>query len=315
MAAFWYVGRDGTGKGPVDANEIGWRVKGGEVTPETLVWLEGMPEWRPAGEVEALRELFAAPSPPGAPPSAGGPRGIGFPAPSAAPHAGNPLPGAAPAAADARIPATIGPLHADFEVWGLFWRAIVAFLGQATIVFAPWAAAIYWKYVGERTRLPDGTPFSFGGQPGDIWWVFVLQGVLLWSNQVHYVGSLAFFANLALSWLVIRWFCDRLRLGEGGPSLSFEGGFLPFVGYMLLFVVSLITIVGWAWVARAFMVWACGKVGGPLRFDFRGSAVELLWRGFALVAASVFVLPIPWAAAWYARWLVSKIEVVGARAA
>lgn len=317
MAAFWYVGRDGTGKGPIEAGEIGWRIKSGEVTPDTLVWMESMPEWKPAREVDALRESFAGASAHQPPPQQQPPPP---PRPDAAPGSPVPrvarvLPGAAASAPPAHLAGKIGPLGSDVEVWGLFWRAIVAFFGQVTIVFAPWASVNYWKYLGERTKFADATRFSFGGQPGDIWWVFVLQGALLWSNQVKYVGMLGFVANLGLSWLILRWFCEKLRVGESGPNLSFDGGFVPFLGYAVLSFLSIFTIIGWAWVVRSYMRWACAHVRGPFRFEFDGRATEILWRGALVIVACLFLIPIPWAIAWFVRWFVSQIAVTGAQGA
>ena len=37
---------------------------GGQITPETLVWSQGMAAWTPAIQVPQLAELFAAPPPP-----------------------------------------------------------------------------------------------------------------------------------------------------------------------------------------------------------------------------------------------------------
>ena len=42
-----------------------------QVTPETLVWSQGMSAWTPAGQVPALISLFASPPPPPPPPPAG----------------------------------------------------------------------------------------------------------------------------------------------------------------------------------------------------------------------------------------------------
>ena len=36
----------------------------GEIDRATLVWTEGMPQWRAAGEVEELKVLFASVPPP-----------------------------------------------------------------------------------------------------------------------------------------------------------------------------------------------------------------------------------------------------------
>lgn len=55
--------------GPVPVNQLPQMVQGGQITPETQVWAQGMAGWTPAGQVPALAALFgggqaAAPPPP-----------------------------------------------------------------------------------------------------------------------------------------------------------------------------------------------------------------------------------------------------------
>ena len=45
-------------KGPVDLD----RLRAAGITPQTLVWREGLGEWQPAGKVAELASLFAAPA-------------------------------------------------------------------------------------------------------------------------------------------------------------------------------------------------------------------------------------------------------------
>lgn len=54
----WYYSRDGGQAGPVDEEELESGVRAGELDASTLVWYDGMPDWRPLGEVRAA--LFAA---------------------------------------------------------------------------------------------------------------------------------------------------------------------------------------------------------------------------------------------------------------
>lgn len=55
--------------GPYNTEMCRKMVQGGQLTPQTMVWMEGMPAWAAAGQVPAIAFLFAPPPPPaGMPP-------------------------------------------------------------------------------------------------------------------------------------------------------------------------------------------------------------------------------------------------------
>lgn len=54
--------------GPYNMDICKQMVQNGQLTAQTLVWMEGMPAWTPAGQVPALQILFAPPAMPGMPP-------------------------------------------------------------------------------------------------------------------------------------------------------------------------------------------------------------------------------------------------------
>ncbi len=299
MAAYWYVGPDNASKGPVELEELARLARAGEVTPTTLVWSDGMAEWAPAGSVAALAALIAA-APSSAPP----------PAPGSQAGGGQRPPGAVPSVKTAPIVGlNPGPLDSDVEPFPLFGRAILAWLGNIFVVPSPWTSTMYWKYLGESTRLPNGTPFVFEGKPLDIWWVFVLEALLIYSGAIaNDSGFLALVGNLVLPFLVLRWFCEKLRAGPDGPFLAFRGDFLPYLGWIALGVVSIFTIVGWAWFLQFYLDWVCRNVAGPLRFRFVGRGIDILWRSFVAMLGFGLIIPIPWVMAWLTRWFVSQIE-------
>lgn len=289
MAGYWYVGADNASKGPVELEELARLARAGDVAPTTLVWSEGMAEWTPASSVAALAALMGA-----APP----------------PPAAQRLPGAVPSVRTAPVEnLAAGPLVSTVEPFPLFGRAILAWLGNIFVVPSPWTSANYWKYLGESTRLPNGTPFVFEGRPQDIWWVFVLEALLIYSNVVaNDSGFLALLGNIVLPFLVLRWFCEKLRVGPGGPFLSFAGEFFPYLGWVALVFVSIFTIVGWAWALQYYLDWVCRNVAGPVRFSFKGKGLDILWRCAVAAVGFAFVIPMPWALAWLTRWFASQIE-------
>lgn len=54
--------------GPYNMDMCKQMVQGGQLTPQSMVWMEGMPAWSPAAQVPALQALFAPPAQPAMPP-------------------------------------------------------------------------------------------------------------------------------------------------------------------------------------------------------------------------------------------------------
>jgi hypothetical protein len=61
----WHLVESGRALGPLRREELAEAARAGRLQRETLVWSAGMPDWLPAGEVDALAELFAPPPIPG----------------------------------------------------------------------------------------------------------------------------------------------------------------------------------------------------------------------------------------------------------
>jgi uncharacterized membrane protein YccC len=62
----WHVVEAGRALGPLRREELAEAARAGRLQRETLVWSAGMPDWLPAGDVNALAELFAPPPVPDA---------------------------------------------------------------------------------------------------------------------------------------------------------------------------------------------------------------------------------------------------------
>ena len=129
-----------------------------------------------------------------------------------------------------------------------------------------------WRYLGETTKLPDGRPFSFEGKTSDIWWVFVPAGAPAFGRPDSFAvecGGAAGAEATALGYFVIKWFCAKLRPPEGVAPLAFKGGFWMNFGWAMFYLLSFISIIGWAWVLAAYYRWLCRNVEGGLAFEFR----------------------------------------------
>jgi hypothetical protein len=282
---FWYLDRSRTQLGPVGEDEFARLIRQGAITRETLMWTAGMGEWRMAGEVPAVAALFGA-----TPPTAMG-----------AGAAAGPLAGA---------PAT-GPLHPAIPVWGLFWRSVVTIIGIVLIIPAPWVGPWFYKWLCERVSLPDGRPLTFSGKPGDIWYVFAAWGALMWIGQLQ--DGRYELLTIVVSWilgvLLLKWVCTHASTADERLKLSFEGGYLPYIGWNILLALSAITIIGWAWVMKYMLRWVCQNVRGTAEFAFTGTGLEILWRTIVVVLLSILIIPIPWMMRWYTQWMLTQVAV------
>jgi membrane protease subunit (stomatin/prohibitin family) len=63
-AVTFHVAEAGASRGPYDMQTMREQAAGGALTRSTMVWTQGMDGWKPAGEVESLRDIFAAVPPP-----------------------------------------------------------------------------------------------------------------------------------------------------------------------------------------------------------------------------------------------------------
>ncbi len=214
-------------------------------------------------------------------------------------------------------PSSIGPLRPDFPVWGLFGRALLYVIGQMLIIPAPWTVTGFYRFLCEHVSLPDGRRLRFAGQPADIWYILIGLAALGWLHNVHHAGvsGAVTLATILLSFPVLRWFCASVRTEDGSIRLSFDGETLAFLGWNILLVVSVLTVIGWAWVLRAMMQWMCRNTSGTVGFTFNATGLAILGRVCLLRLMFVLIIPIPWAMRWYANWFASQFSVVAPNAA
>ncbi len=284
---FFFRDRSGAQNGPVSLEELVILAKSGRIAPDDLVWAEGGAPQRAASH-PALSDVFAQIA-------------------SASPESG-----------------AAGPLEPSFPVWGLFWRSIVLLIAFALIIPAPWAGLWYYRWIAEHVALPGGRRLWLESSLGECWYIFVGMILVEFINPA-FAGSraqglaalVAMALSVFLSLLLVGWFCRSLRAERNGLSLDFEGGFWAYLGWVVLLGLSMLTIVGWAWVLKYQIRWLCSKVVGTHAFEFVGTGLDLLWRTLVVVLALGFLLPFPWALRWFTEWYVSQIIVTprGASAA
>jgi len=64
VADVYYLDGARNQQGPVPGDEIARLIRAGTIRRDTLVWHAGMPDWRPAGQVDEFASLFAQVPPP-----------------------------------------------------------------------------------------------------------------------------------------------------------------------------------------------------------------------------------------------------------
>lgn len=273
----WFFAVDGKQQGPYPEAQFHDFIARGAITQDTLVWSEGMAGWQKAGEIPGLIS---------GPPTLGGPGG-GL-------VAG-------------------GALWLDVGVWSLLGRTLLYVIGMALVIPAPWTATSFYRWIVPRLKVPRRPDMAFTGQVGDIWYVFIILALCGYGGLTHYrsVQLILLPLQAFLSWMVLRWLVGNLSSNGQKLPVAFEGSALGYLGWYILMVVSLITIVGWAWVVTAWMRWTCRNITGTVReVVFNASGWGVLWRTVLTALACSLIIPIPWMLRWYTRWYASQFALV-----
>ena len=142
--------------------------------------------------------------------------------------------------------------------------------------------------------------------------MFVLTGLVSYAGLYdNYTQLLAVPVQGFLSWMLLRWLASNLSSNGRPLRVAFNGDPLTFIGWQILFSASIFTIIGWAWVATAWMRWNLRHITGTRReVVFNATGLGLLWRTIVFAIACGLVIPIPWALHWFAGWMVSQVELV-----
>jgi GYF domain 2 len=278
----WFVASGGKQEGPYSEPAFRDLIGSGAVTPDTLVWTEGMAAWQRAAEIPGLLRGGSRPPPY---PDAGVPQARGGFVAS-------------------------GPLSIDFGILEFVWRSLVLVIGLALVIPGPWALVWYLKWIVPCVRVPSRPNLSFTGAAMTIVpWYF---GTIVFFVAIRLIGSdvlnqLLLIVQFVLCWLLLKWVIANLSSDEQPLGLSFSGSIWAYLGWAILSGISVITIIGWAWVYVAWARWFCRNIQGTRReVQFVGSGLEFLWRAIVVVLASIFIIPIPWMYRWMYQWLASQ---------
>ncbi len=289
----WYFAANGLQQGPFGEAQFRDLIARGSIAPDTLVWTESMAGWQRAADVPGLMTGARPPAlPQSGPPvmAAGGYSGA---------HGG-------------------ATLSIDVGVWELFWRGLVASLGSLLVIPAPWLIVWILRWIVTRVHVPGRPNLSFTGNAMSLvpWYfgaiVLVIVGVYYaLDNEVQWPNYLVDLIQILLYWLFIRWVIANLASNGQPLGLSFGGSFWAYLGWNILFGLSLLTIIGWAWVMAAWARWLCRNIQGTRRqVVYQGTGLENLWRTLVAVICCAFIIPIPWIYRWMLRWQLSQTVLV-----
>jgi len=288
----WFFASNGQQQGPIGEAQFRDLITRGSVTPDTLVWTEGMSGWQRAADVPGLMPGGARPP---AMPQSG-------PPPVMAPGAG--LGGST--------------LSIDFGIWEIFWRGLVTSLGMLLVIPGPWLIVWFLNWVVPRVRVPGRPNLGFTGNAVTLvpWYfggivLIIAAAYYAYDNEVQWPNHLVELVQILLYWLFIRWLIANLASNGQPLGLSFAGSFWAYLGWNILFGLSILTIIGWAWVMAAQARWLCRNIEGTRRqVVYHGTGLQNLWRALVFVICCAFIIPIPWMYRWMMRWQLSQTELV-----
>ena len=280
----WFFASEGKQQGPYPEARLHELIANRTVTAETLVWTAGMTGWQKAGDIPGL--LSGASGPPAVPAPGGQMTSAG--------HGG-------------------GPLSIEFGIWEFTWRSLALFIGIVFVIPVPWVILMYSRWIVSCVRVPLRPNLAFTGRAVDLMWFYALVILFIaaaWT-QSQVLNLALTVVEFVLYWLLIKWFVANLS-SDGQPlGLRFSGSFWGFLGWSLLAVLSVITIIGWAWVYVAQIRWMCRHIEGTRRnVVFNATGLEFLWRSIVTALPCLLIIPIPWMYRWFTRWLVSQVVLV-----
>jgi hypothetical protein len=287
----WFFAEGDKQLGPYPESQLRDFIADGKITATTFVWTEGMSGWQRAGDIPGLiPDRPMPPGPPGVQPTPAQARGT-----FASETAGS------------------GSLWIDFGIWDFTWRSIVLAVCSFFVIPVPWVLIWYLKWLVPHVQVPGRPNLSFEGKAMTVVpWFFggVVVMIALAMTESAVLGNLTILVQVVLYWLFFKWLIANLA-ADGQPlGLGFSGSVWAYLGWTVLGIVSIITIIGWAWVYTAWTRWFCSNIQGTRRaVIFNGSGLDFLWRAIVTIIAASFIIPIPWAYRWMMQWLASQTEL------
>ena len=190
------------------------------------------------------------------------------------------------------------------------------------VIPAAWGTAAFMVWWTGCLAFSDGTRAVFEGRAGRVWGLFAALIVLACLPSVVTAGmppgNKALAVNLTLALVLLpleaalklpiyRWLIEGIRLEPGGNP-RFVGTYAGYLGWVFFLVVSVVTIIGWAWVAVAMVRWFCRHIeSDAYSVSFVGTGWGMLWRSFLWLVGMVCIIPLPWVFRSMYAWGVNNL--------
>lgn len=277
----WFVAAGDKQEGPYSEDEFRDLIARGNVRADTYVWADGMPDWQYAGDIPGL--LSNGVAPPAIPRSADG-------------------------------DPSDGSFSIDFGIWDFTWRSLVFYIGSFFIIPLPWLLVWYLKWLVPCVRVPGRPYLSFEGTAMTIVpWFFgaIVLLVAVSLVGIRWIDLLSIVIQTMLYWLFIKWLIANLASDRQLLGLRFSGTAWAYFGWTVLLIISVFTVIGWAWVYTAGTRWFCRHLQGTQRaVIFNGSGLECLFYGIATAIGCLLIIPTPWVLRMFGQWFFSQLAVV-----
>lgn len=277
----WFVAAGDKQDGPYSEEEFRDLIGRGHVRADTYVWADGMQDWQYAGDIPGLLS--------------------GGVAPPAVLRSANSDPSG-------------GSFSIDFGIWDFTWRTLVFYIGSSFIIPLPWLLVWYLKWLVPFVRVPGRPNLSFESTAMTIVpWFFgaIVLLVAIPMTGIRWFSILMIVVQVALYWLFLKWLVANLASDGQKLGLSFSGTLWAYLGWTVLLLLSVFTIIGWAWVYTAGTRWFCRHLQGTRRMViFNGSGLEFLFYGIATAIGCFLIIPIPWVLRMFGQWFASQFAVV-----
>jgi uncharacterized membrane protein YjgN (DUF898 family) len=193
----------------------------------------------------------------------------------------------------------------DLFGWGVLWV-----LTMIALAFPEaWLRRSMFRWLLRNTKAADGSIFSFNGVPKEIWFWFPIQGIISFTSgrvevvTVTWLLGIAYgIVGLYVTWRVMKWYVGGLVVRDK-HTFRFTGNLMPYVGWQILSILSLATVVGWAWVDVAWQKWNYRHMEcRDADLHFHGAPTKLLGLGLLYIGIPgviVFLTWLLWRVAFY----------------
>lgn len=205
---------------------------------------------------------------------------------------------------------------------------LLCFVLALFIVPTAWGVAAVFGWWCASLRFEDDTRAEFTGAAGRVWPLFavavflsILPGLAASiAEHSHHPSASLYQAAVQLALLplavlvnlhIFRWIFGGIRLEPGG-TMTFSGRYLPYLGWTLACVLSVFTIIGWAWAYVGLARWFCRNLEGGDGYgvEFAGTGWSLLWHSVLWLIGIVLILPIPWTLRYMFVWWTENLRII-----